>query len=131
MRLLRFSRRTPSRFSTYVTCLLTIAVERSMRSAAATKLPDSTTCRNTRMLVSVSTRIVYVRRTLRGPRAAAQGASIAAAGTAITTTTIPNAPLKLRFRSVMVAPDEVLGLLRTYIESVVRHEAPEPAAGRR
>ena len=31
-----------------------------MRSAAATKLPDSTTCRNTLMLVSVSTGIVYV-----------------------------------------------------------------------
>lgn len=30
-----------------------------MRSAAATKLPDSTTCRSTLMLVSVSTRTVY------------------------------------------------------------------------
>ena len=74
VRLFRFNSRTPSRFSTYATCLLTIAVERSMRSAAATKLPASTTCLNTLMLVSVSTRIVYVRGwlvasglTLRGP----------------------------------------------------------------
>ena len=37
-----------------MTCLLTIAVERSSRSAAPTKLPDSTTWRNTLMLVSVS-----------------------------------------------------------------------------
>src|SRR4029077_18043794 len=73
VRLLRFSSRTPSRFSTYATCLLTIAVERSMRSAAATKLPDSTTCRNTLMLVSVSTLIVYVRRMLCEPRAGFSG----------------------------------------------------------
>src|ERR1700730_9566992 len=37
-----------------------------MRSAAATTLPDSTTCRNTLMLVSVSTRVVYVRGMLWG-----------------------------------------------------------------
>lgn len=60
VRLLRFRSRTPSRFSTCITCLLTIAVESSRCSAAATKLPDSTTWRNTLMLVSVSTRIVYV-----------------------------------------------------------------------
>jgi len=34
--------------------LLTIAVEMSRRSPAETKLPDSTTCRNTLMLVNVS-----------------------------------------------------------------------------
>src|SRR5580704_17790950 len=35
-------------------CLLTLAVERLRCSAAATKLPDSTTCRNTFILVNVS-----------------------------------------------------------------------------
>jgi hypothetical protein len=59
VRLLRFSRRIPSRFSTCITCLLTVAVDRSIRSAAATKVPDSTTCRNTRMLVNVSIGVVY------------------------------------------------------------------------
>src|SRR5882762_11802451 len=39
-----------------MTCLLTIAVEMSNRSAAATKLPESTTCRKTLMLVRVSMR---------------------------------------------------------------------------
>jgi len=35
-----------------------------MRSAAATKLPDSTTCRKTLMLVRVSTAKVYIREML-------------------------------------------------------------------
>src|SRR6185312_5584568 len=54
VRLLRLRRRTPNRRSTFITCLLTIAVDTSSRSAAATKLPDSTTCRNTLMPVKVS-----------------------------------------------------------------------------
>ena len=54
MRLLRLRSRTRRRFSMAMTCLLTMAVERSSRSAAPTKLPDSTTWRNTLMLVSVS-----------------------------------------------------------------------------
>jgi hypothetical protein len=37
-----------------LTCLLVIAVDRLNRSAAPTKLPDSTICRNTFMLRSVS-----------------------------------------------------------------------------
>src|SRR5512146_2859171 len=59
VRLLRLRRRTPNRRSTFITCLLTIAVDRSSRSAAATKLPDSTTCRNTLMPVKVSMLRVY------------------------------------------------------------------------
>jgi hypothetical protein len=39
--------------------LLAIAGDRSSRSAAAAKLPDSTTCRNTLMPVSVSTPILF------------------------------------------------------------------------
>src|ERR1700740_3140190 len=42
-----------------MTCLLTIALDTSRRSAAATKLPSSTTVRNTLRLVSVSIDIVY------------------------------------------------------------------------
>ena len=61
VRLLRLRRRTPSRCSTCITCLLTIAVDESSRSAAATKLPDSTGTLNTLMLVSVSTPRVYAR----------------------------------------------------------------------
>jgi len=38
VRLLRLSRRTPSRFSTYVRYLLTVGAEMSRCSAAATKL---------------------------------------------------------------------------------------------
>lgn len=52
-------RRTPSRNTRDITCLLTIASDRSSRSAAATKLPDSTTCRKALRLVRVSTRLVY------------------------------------------------------------------------
>src|SRR5579864_3694586 len=59
VRLLRLRSRSPKRCSTCITCLLTIAVEMSRRSLAATKLPDSTTCRNTRMLVNVSIARVY------------------------------------------------------------------------
>jgi len=50
---LRLSSRTGRRFSIDRTCLLTIATERSSRSAAPTKLPHSTTWRNTLMRVSV------------------------------------------------------------------------------
>lgn len=50
--LLRLSSRTGRRFSIDMTYLLTIAVERSGCSAALTKLPDSTTWRNTLTLVS-------------------------------------------------------------------------------
>src|ERR1700722_6905340 len=53
-RLLRLSRRDPKCFSRNIRCLLVIAVDRLNRSAAPTKLPDSTTCRNTFMLRSVS-----------------------------------------------------------------------------
>src|ERR1700678_2685558 len=53
-RLLRLSRRDPKCFSRNIRCLLVIAVERFNRSAAPTKLPDSTTCRNTFMLTRVS-----------------------------------------------------------------------------
>src|SRR6202789_1572822 len=53
-RLLRLSRRDPKCFSRNIRCLLVIAVERFNRSAAPTKLPDSTTCRNTFMLSRVS-----------------------------------------------------------------------------
>src|SRR6202789_3744416 len=53
-RLLRLSRRDPKCFSRKFKCLLVIAVERFNRSAAPTKLPDSTTCRNTFMLSRVS-----------------------------------------------------------------------------
>src|SRR5580692_8129794 len=60
-RLLRLSRRDPKCFSRNIRCLLVIAVERFNRSAAPTKLPDSTTCRNTFMLSSVSIRdMVYL-----------------------------------------------------------------------
>src|ERR1700728_3076588 len=55
-RLLRLSRRDPKCFSRDIRCLLVIAVERFNRSAAPTKLPDSTTCRNTFMLSRVSLR---------------------------------------------------------------------------
>src|ERR1700722_86386 len=53
-RLLRLSRRDPKCFSRNIRCLLVIAVERFNRSAAPTKLPDWTTCRNTFMLSRVS-----------------------------------------------------------------------------
>src|SRR3984957_4500502 len=53
-RLLRFSRRDPKCFSRNIRCLLVIAVERFNRSAAPTKLPDPTTCRNPFLLSSVS-----------------------------------------------------------------------------
>src|SRR5580693_6668789 len=53
-RLLRLSRRDPKCFSRNIRCLLVIAVESFNRSAAPTKLPDSTTCRNTFMLSRVS-----------------------------------------------------------------------------
>src|ERR1700684_2077390 len=53
-RLLRLSRRDPNCFSRNIRCLLVIAVERFNRSAAPTKLPDSTTCRNTFMLSRLS-----------------------------------------------------------------------------
>src|ERR1700679_2017208 len=53
-RLLRLSRRDPKCFSRKFKCLLVIAVERFNRSAAPTKPPDPTTCRNTFMLTRVS-----------------------------------------------------------------------------
>src|ERR1700723_618370 len=60
-RLLRLSRRDPKCFSRNIRCLLVIAVERFNLSAAPTKLPDSTTCRNTFMLSRVSIRdMVYL-----------------------------------------------------------------------
>src|ERR1700678_1204598 len=60
-RLLRLSRRDPKCFSRNIRCLLVIAVERFNLSAAPTKLPDSTTCRNTFMLSRVSLRdMVYL-----------------------------------------------------------------------
>src|ERR1700756_4837142 len=54
LRLLRLSRRAPSRLSMCMMCLLTIGQDGWSRSAAPTKLPDSTTFRNTLMLVRVS-----------------------------------------------------------------------------
>lgn len=38
----------------FITCLLTIAVDMPSRPAALENAPESTTCRNTLMLVSVS-----------------------------------------------------------------------------
>ena len=53
-RLERCSRRAPSDFSSWATCLLAIGAEMPSTCAAWAKLPASTTSRNTRRLVSRS-----------------------------------------------------------------------------